>query len=172
MAKKGPKSLYTEKLASEICERLAKGETLKQICRDEHMPAAPTVRLWAVDDVNGFADRYARARDAQIEHWADEISEIADDGSNDWMERETKSGRVIKVVDQEAVNRSRLRIDTKKWLLSKLKPERYGERVNLSGSIDLNTRTDEQLESRLAQLLGKTGSDRDPGGAGEAEEAP
>jgi hypothetical protein len=172
MAKKGPQSLYTENIAAEICERIARGETLAQICRDTHMPERRTVVDWVLGDREGFAARYAQARDLQLEHWADEITEIADDGTNDWVERETKSGRVIKIVDQEAVIRSRLRIDTKKWLLSKLKPERYGESLKLSGTLDLGTKTDEQLAARLTQLLAKAGSDSDPGGDGAAEEAP
>jgi hypothetical protein len=166
------RSLYTEAIAAEICERIAKGETLAQICRDEHMPARRTVVDWALNDHEAFAARYAQAREAQIDHWADEITEIADNGSNDWMRRETQSGRITMIVDQEAAARSRLRIDTKKWLLSKLKPERYGESLKLSGGLDLNMRTDEQLTARLAQLLAKAGSDSDFGGTGEAGTAP
>jgi hypothetical protein len=61
------------------------------------------------------------------------ITEIADDGSNDWIERETKSGRMLTVPDQEHINRSRLRIDARKWLLSKLAPRKYGDKLELTG---------------------------------------
>jgi hypothetical protein len=167
----GRPTLYTEALAEEICRRIADGETLKQVCRDEHIPADSTVRLWVLDDRDGFSARYARARDLHLEGMADEITEIAEDGRNDWMERETKSGRIVTALNEEAVARSRLRIDSRKWLLSKLKPERYGDSLKLTGQLDLNHKTDDQLNARLAQLLGKTGSDSDPGGAGAPEEA-
>ena len=168
----GRPSLYTQALAEEICERIANGETLNQICRDEHMPERRTVVDWALNDRDGFSARYARARDAQLEHWADEIVEISDDGSNDWIERETKSGRVITVLNDEAVQRSRLRADNRKWLLSKLKPERYGDKLELSGKLDLNKQTDEQLDARIAHLIGKAGIAGAAGGEGAAGEAP
>jgi len=166
----GRPPLYTEAIAEEICRRMSEGETLKQICRDEHMPDSRTVRGWVLEDREGFSPRYARARDMQLEAWAEEITEIAEDGSNDWMERETKSGRVITVVNEEAVQRSRLRIDSRRWLLSKLKPERYGDKLELSGKLDMNTKTDEQLDARIAQLIGKAGADRAAGGEGTPEE--
>lgn len=165
----GRPTSYTEALAEEICRRTADGETLSQICRDEHMPPRRTVVDWALDDRAGFSARYARARELLLERWADDITEIAEDGTNDWMERETKSGRIVKALNDEAVARSRLRIDSRKWLLSKLKPERYGDSLKLTGQLDLNHKTDDQLNARLAQLLGKTGSDSDPGGAGSPE---
>jgi hypothetical protein len=106
------------------------------------------------DDREGFAAAYSCARDLQADCWADDIIEIADDSRNDWIEREIKSGRIIKVVN-EAIARAKLRIDTKKWLLSKLKPERYGDKLELSGKLDLSKKTDEQLDADLARLLAK-----------------
>jgi hypothetical protein len=60
---------------------------------------------------------------------AAEMIEIADDGKNDWMDREISKGRVITVPDHELVQRSRLRIDTRKWILAKLLPKVYGDRA-------------------------------------------
>ena len=74
----GPRTTYTQEVADEICDRIAKGEPLKQICRDDHMPDERTVRRWYVDDIGGFAPLYARARDLLLEHWADEIVNISD----------------------------------------------------------------------------------------------
>jgi hypothetical protein len=162
------KGLYTEAIAAEICQRIAEGETLNQVCRDAHMPARPTVVSWVLADKKGFADRYARAREIQFETWADEVSEIADDGVNDWVERETETGRNIKEYNGDHVQRSRLRVDSRKWLLAKLKPERYGDSLKLTGELDINHKTDEQLTAQLAQLLNEKGSDSDPGGAGAA----
>ena len=80
------------------------------------MPDEFTVREWVLDNHDGFAVPYARARDLQIEHWSDEILEIADDGSNDWMERLEK-GNAGWQFNGENVQRSRLRSDNRKWLL-------------------------------------------------------
>jgi len=80
---------------------------------------------------------YARAKEEMAEHFAEEMLEIADDGSNDWIERELERGNVIKVADHEHIARSRLRVDTRKWLMSKLLPKRYGETLDVSTHIDL-----------------------------------
>ena len=61
MAKRGRPSKYTKAVADEICLRLAKGETLRSICRDEHMPHEATVRQWAVQDYEGFYTHDARS---------------------------------------------------------------------------------------------------------------
>lgn len=165
---RGRPSAYTEALAEEICRRIAEGETLRQICRDKGMPTEGAVRGWVLDDRQGFSSRYARARDLQLESWAEEIQDIGDDGSNDWMLREGKDDAPGYVLNGEHVQRSKLRVDNRKWLLSKLKPERYGDSLKLTGELDINHKTDDQLTARLAQLLSETGSDSDPGGAGTA----
>ncbi len=74
-----------------------------------------------------FCDQYARAKQAGCDALFEELLEIADDGSNDWMERELASGAIVSVPDHEHINRSRLRVDARKWALSKLNPKKYGE---------------------------------------------
>lgn len=125
----GRPSLYTPEIAAEICKRMSDGESLRQVCRDEHMPHESTVRLWHVEDREGFSTQYARAREAQADRWAEEIIEIADDSTNDWMQIENARGRIIDVPDQEVLQRSKLRVDTRKWLMSKLLPKRFGDKV-------------------------------------------
>ena len=89
------------------------------------MPPESTVRNWVTSDTDGFSKRYRDARVLLHDHWADEIVEIADDGSGDaWIDQH---GRVH--VNRDIVKRSELRVDTRKWLLSKLHPENYGDRV-------------------------------------------
>jgi hypothetical protein len=131
----GRRSVYTEEAADEICRRIADGETLPEICRDEHMPPRQTVLQWDADNREGFASRYARARDRQIEHWADELLSISDDANNDWMERNDKGGDGWQI-NGEHIQRSRLRSDNRKWLLSKLKPGKYGDRLAVGGDAD------------------------------------
>lgn len=161
-------STYTPELAEEICSRLSTGQTLRQICRDEHMPSESTVRGWVVDDRRGFYAQYARARELCIESWADEIVEIAENGDNDWMTRETESGRIEKQYNGDHIQRSKLRVDSRRWLLSKMKPEKYGDRLELAGGLEIKM-NDDQLDSRLTQLLGKAGIDPSAGGEGETE---
>lgn len=119
----GRPSEYTKELADLICTRMENGETLREICRDEAMPSRQTVLNWC-DKHDEFVGQYARAREALQDYWADEIVEIADDASNDWM---TKEG--VDVVNSEHINRSRLRIDSRKWLMSKLAPKRFGDKI-------------------------------------------
>lgn len=111
--KRGRPSKYTPELATAICERLSRGESLRSICRDEGMPTETTVRQWALDDYQGFYPQYARARDLGLDAMADEVLSIAD----------TDAG--------EDVQRSRLRFDARRWYLSKLAPKRYGERLGI-----------------------------------------
>ena len=124
----GRPSDYTQETADIICDRLADGESLRGICRDEHMPSKTSVFRWlAVNEA--FRDQYARAREAQADHLADEILEISDDGSNDWMERTGKDQEPGWVLNGEHVQRSRLRVDSRKWFASKVAPKKYGEKV-------------------------------------------
>jgi hypothetical protein len=82
------------------------------------MPHKRTVKRWLAEKPT-LQERYAQAKEEMAEHFAEEILEIADDGSNDWIERKIESGKIIKVVDHEHIARSRLRVDTRKWLISK-----------------------------------------------------
>ncbi len=145
---------YDESIALEVCLRISQGESLRAICEDKAMPSERTVYRWlAATPV--FRQAYVRAREAQMDHWSDEIVEIADDASNDYIERIGKDGEVERVFDPEAVQRSKLRIDTRKWLMSKLAARTYGDKVdvNLSGSVEVSTLSDEELEARTRARL-------------------
>lgn len=119
---------YTPELATRICERLARGESLRSICRDEQMPGRTTVAKWISDDHEGFAGQYARARDVGIDMLAEEAIEISDDGSNDWMLSNDPNNPGYRL-NGEHSSRSRLRVDTRKWYTAKLAPKRYGDRI-------------------------------------------
>lgn len=122
MAKKtGRPSKFTKELAIKICDRIAGGESLCAVCRDIGIPE-PTVIGWFVDDKDGVFDYYARARKIQGEQMFEDLLNITDDSQNDWMERNGHT-----VVDQEAVQRSKLRVDTRKWILARMDTQRYAE---------------------------------------------
>ncbi len=91
------------------------------------MPSAGAVRAWAEKDINGFAAEYAYARNKGLDHMADQVIAIADDGTLDTIE--DADGNLL--TDHEHINRSRLRVDTRKWYLSKLAPKRYGEKLSM-----------------------------------------
>jgi hypothetical protein len=112
---RGRPTLYTEKIAAEILERIASGESLKSICRGEHLPAEATVRAWALDDKKGFSARFARAWEIRAEALAEDVLEISD-------------GSCADMVD---VQRAKLRVDSRKWLLSKMLPKKYGDSTKI-----------------------------------------
>lgn len=120
---------YDPDAAEVILGLLAEGRSLKEICRRDDVPARSTVSLWIAHNIEGFADKYAGARDAQAEHFADEIIEISDDGRNDWIERNVGDGETIVVADHEHIARSKLRVDSRKWLMARMAPKRYGDRI-------------------------------------------
>jgi len=159
----GRPTVYTEEIAEEICRRVADGETLPEICRDAHMPPRQTVVQWNADNREGFAGRYARAKEHQIEFWADELLAISDDGKNDWMPRRYGNGEAVAwEINGENIQRSRLRSDNRKWLLSKLKPERYGDRIAHTGANGKDLIPDRAAaEARVMALLMKTGMTED-----------
>lgn len=129
----GRPSLFTEELATRICERLAAGESLRAICLDDDMPDESTVRKWAIAPDHPFYPQYARAREIGYHGMADELTEIADDGTNDWMERRKEENAGWEI-NGEHLQRSRLRVDTRKWLLSKALPKIYGDKLALAGA--------------------------------------
>lgn len=125
---RGRPTIFTNDIAREICARLAAGESLRSVCRDENMPAEATVREWVLDDREGFSAQYNRAREFQAYSMAEELLEISDDGSNDWMAKHGKEAEGY-LLNGEHVQRSRLRVDTRKWILSKMLPKVYGDKI-------------------------------------------
>lgn len=127
----GRPSIFTEELANKICFRLAQGESLRAICREEEMPDASTIHAWVLEKPL-FSQQYDKARLDQAAHLFEEILEIADDGTNDYVEKEIQNGRVVVQGNGELVQRSRLRVDTRKWYLSKVAPKVYGDKLDLT----------------------------------------
>lgn len=121
---------YSEEIADRICDALADARSLRSICAEPDMPSQSTVFRWLADErFASFRERYARAREAQADAIFDEILDIADDGSNDWMERRREDGSVDEVFNHEHVQRSKLRIEARRWMAGKLRPKVYGEKV-------------------------------------------
>lgn len=110
---------YGDEVVDLICARLAVGESLNRICKDADMPAMSTVFGWLSKHPE-FVEKYTRAREAQAESHADQLVEIADNPDID-------------------ANHKRIMVDARKWVASKLKPKRYGDKLDLdhSGNVGL-----------------------------------
>lgn len=144
VSKRGRASAYSEALGQRICEHLANGETLIAVCRrDDIQVSERTVRTWAADPDHPFSPNYARAREIGYHRLADQIIEIADNVT------------ITDTLDPATVQRDRLRVEARKWLLSKALPKIYGDKVELTGkdggpietrqTLDLSKLTDDEL---------------------------
>ncbi len=107
---------------------IMQGKSLRSICKQDEMPSQQTVFNWLLKG-GEFFEQYARAREVQADLLFDEMLDIADDGTNDYVERQNKDGSTYMAVDHDHINRSRLRVDTRKWMAGKLAPKKYGEKV-------------------------------------------
>lgn len=117
------------RIKASICERIALGESLRSICDADDMPAMSTIFKWLTED-DSFSEQYARAREAQADALFDDILSIADDGRNDWMQRKNADDQNIGWVENgEALRRSQMRIDARKWMAGKLRPKKYGDKI-------------------------------------------
>lgn len=126
----GRPSRYNNKIVVKICAELAKGRSLRTVCSIEGMPSLDTVFNW-IHKYPEFSERYARAKQEAADAMAEEILDISDDGKNDWMEKHFGNQKAW-VENGEALQRSRLRVDTRKWLMAKMKPKRYGETLDVT----------------------------------------
>lgn len=132
----GRPSGYSPELIAVIFDRLSKGETLKAICRDPGMPSDAAVRSWVLDDVDGIAAQYARARDLGLDAMADDLLDIARTTEEGISEKTGPNGK--EVTRSDMLGHRRLKTDTLKWYLSKLAPKRYGDRLELDGKVGVD----------------------------------
>jgi len=142
-----------------ICERIMLGESVVAICKDEDMPCRRTVMGWIAKDTN-FRDAYLAAKTMLAEAFGEEIVAIADDSSRDWVEGENG-----KVLDHEHVQRSKLRVDARKWVAARLAPKRWGDASMIRvGELDQHAkrpRSKEEIFARLASIAGTLGGNEE-----------
>lgn len=129
---------YNQEIADRICEAISEGQSLRAICAADDMPCKASVFRWLTLHPE-FSDQYARAREEQAEAMADEIVAIADEEATTVKNHD--GGLTEVTFDNVAVARNRLRIDARKWVASKLKPKKYGDKLDVdtkhSGTIVL-----------------------------------
>lgn len=116
---------YSDDIASQICALVSEGNSLRKICLEETgMPDAATVYRWLAKH-EAFRDNYAKAQADRAAYFAEEIVEISDDSSGDFFE--VGEGRIAP--NSTAVARDKLKVDTRKWLMARMDPKRYGDKV-------------------------------------------
>jgi hypothetical protein len=133
--------VLSDAVLEEICLRTFDGESMRSICRDPAMPSREKLYKELHENPQ-FAARYAQAREGLYQSWAEEILEIADDGTTDYVAKVGRNGHEYMAVDQEHIQRSRLRVDARRWLLSKLMPSTFGDKVNHEHSGEVTQRVD------------------------------
>jgi hypothetical protein len=142
--------MYTRGLGQKICERIAKGESVITITTDEDMPCEATIYNWLIKYPE-FLEDYTRAREAQAEHYLDEIIEIADNCTDDVELIRTQDGEDYRI-KQSAISRAKLQVETRKWVMGKLAAKKYGDKLQNehSGQIALTNLTKEQKDAAVA----------------------
>lgn len=115
----GRPEIHTDELALRVCGELALGKSLRTVCEIDGMPSISTIFKW-LHERPEFSKQYARAKEEAAELFSEDMLEIADSSSGD-------------------VQRDRLRVDTRKWIASKLKPKKFGDKVEqqISGTLEL-----------------------------------
>lgn len=154
----GAPSIFTQKIADEIIERMIGGESLLRITKDKHMPHIATVLRWLNSDEvekSDFCDNYARAKELQAEGFYHKMQDV--------IEEDIK----FKSIAGAEVQRNRLRVDTYKWILGRMFPKKYGDfmRNEVSGAdggplaMNINPKdlTDAQLAAIIKRHSGKGG---------------
>lgn len=131
----GRPTLFTDELALEICERIANGRSLRSVCLDKDMPNVATVMRW-IDKNSDFCEQYRRAcEDRETTHF-EEMLTIADEVLPETAE----------------VARAKLRIDTRKWVLARMNPKKYGDKQK---DEDINAKAIDLVADLMKELSDK-----------------
>jgi hypothetical protein len=138
---------FSQEIFDEICVRIAEGESLRKICKDDKMPSLVAVWKW-LNNSEELVKQYTRAREEQAETFVDEILDIADDNKDDTSIDE--NGKLI--INQEVIARSRLRVDSRKWIASKLKPKRFGDYTKIQAEVKDTSSTSSWLGEVLSEI--------------------
>jgi hypothetical protein len=119
---------FSQEIFDKVCEQLSEGLSLRTVCSVPEMPSARAIYKWLRLKPE-LVQQYARAKEDSSDALIEDMLDIADDGSNDLMTIQ-KGNEEYEVENKEVTNRSKLRVDTRKWIASKLKPKKYGDVVH------------------------------------------
>ena len=145
---------------NDICSRVAHGESLRSVLRDSEAPSSSTFFIW-VNESKDKSKQYAHACEERADTIFEEIIEIADNSGNDKVDL----GDGVEGVNHEAIQRDRLRVDARKWAVSKMQPKKYGDKLGIdhSGEIKQTQQSDLSKLSKetLKQVEKELGKDAD-----------
>lgn len=126
--------VYSTKLARAMCARVAAGEMLTAICEDHTMPLIEMVIDWLNNNTD-FSEAYLRATKIRNHVFEDQLIMIADNTKNDYMDKQGKGGETFRVLDNEAIARSKMRIDVRLRLLKASDPTKWGDNPNANAAM-------------------------------------
>jgi len=125
---------YTPKLANKVCALLAEGMSMRKVAEQKGMPSKSSMFGWLAEN-DEFLDQYTRAKQEAADSLVEEMLEIADDEAttdliiDDVPVLDPETGKPYKILTSAGVQHARLRVETRKWISSKLKPKKYGDKV-------------------------------------------
>lgn len=126
----GRVTTYSQEFVDAICDRMADGESLRSICRDPKMPSRKAVRNWLLAHEE-FRARYVKAAEYRSDTIFDEMLEIADTPRLG-TKTVSKVGRPDEIIEGDMVEHRKLQISTRQWILGKMQPKKYGEKLDLT----------------------------------------
>ena len=119
-----------EKIFNNVIDLISSGLSVRKAIEELNTINRETFFSWISKDPE-LANRYARATEVRADAIFEEMFDIADDGSNDWVEKFDKTGESYYELNGEHIQRSKLRIDARKWALSKMQPKKYGDKLDI-----------------------------------------
>lgn len=138
----GRPTKYTKELGTLICTKIAEGNSLRNVCKGDDMPDRGTVHEWLLDkEKEEFYHQYEKACNTRAENMFDELEQIADLSDN-----------------TESPMRSRLRVDTRKWYLSKVMPKKFGDKIDVD-----HTSKGDKIETVLVKFIDAQDNPNTPG---------
>jgi hypothetical protein len=128
--KGGRPTIYTQELADKICEQLADGKSMRSVCRQIDMPAMSSVFKWLREN-DTFSQQYAKAKEESADAMAEDLLEIADTPVMGEI-KTIKPDGTVEIKQDEMLGHRRLQVDARKWLMAKMKPKKYGDKIDMT----------------------------------------
>lgn len=125
----GRPSAFTQEVADSLCEQIADGKSLREICVDDEMPSRSMIFRWLAADAT-FRDQYARACDVRTDELFDQMLEIAD--TPQVGSKTVSKATGLEITEADMIEHRRLQVETRKWALAKMAPKKYGDKIDLN----------------------------------------
>ncbi len=133
----GRPSDYTQELADKMCALLADGQSLRKVCESSEFPCKTTIFMWLRTNEE-FLNQYTRAKEESADSHVDDMVDTVENIGSPLIDDDGKpvivDGKPLMVVDSNAINHARLIMDAKKWTAIKLRPKKYGDKLDLTSA--------------------------------------